>query len=188
MNSIEHLAHQFLIAMPNLQDPTFHQTVMYICQHDASGAIGIIINRPMQSVKLKEIFEQIGITSNNTVANELPVLFGGPVQQERGFILHTTQGEWNSSLELADRISVTTSKDILEAIANDKGPEQVIIALGYAGWSAGQLENEIKENTWILAPVNKDIIFDLPFSERWQAAAALIGVDIRSISDATGHA
>lgn len=188
MELIENLSHHFLVAMPNLQDPTFHQCVMYICQHDESGAIGIIINRPLQSVKVKEIFNQIGIECANEAANEKPVLFGGPVQQERGFILHSSQGTWDSSIEMGDRISVTTSKDILQAIAEDRGPEQVLVALGYAGWAAGQIEQEIKENTWIATPANKDILFEVPFTERWQAAAALIGIDIQTISGETGHA
>lgn len=179
------LQNQFLIAMPAMQDPHFHKTVSYICEHNEQGAIAIIINRPFDFY-LNDVLEELEITV--TSRRNYPVYYGGPVHQERGFVLHSPEGEWRSTLKLADNLHVTTSRDILEAIAQDNGPEQVLVALGYAGWGAEQLETEIAQNAWLNAPVSTDIIFNTPANQQWQKAAALLGIDINAISGDAGHA
>lgn len=182
------LMNQFLIAMPNLEDPNFSHTVTYICEHNEQGAMGIIINRPMKT-QLGEIFMHMGIESTDSAINQLPVYEGGPVQPERGFVLHRPIGRrWESSLTIAEDIAVATSMDILGAMAKAKGPKQALIALGYAGWGAGQLEHEILNNAWLHSPVSTEILFNTPSAERWQAAAALIGVDVNLIMNQPGHA
>ena len=177
---------QFLIAMPMLMDPNFFRTVIYICEHNESGAIGITINRPL-TVTLSDVLSQMNITSSNADVNGLPVLFGGPIHQERGFVIHQPVGNWRSSVVTADNLAVTTSQDVLEAIADEKGPEDYVISLGYSGWQPGQLEAEIANNYWLYCPVNTDILFHVPFGDRWMAAAALIGVDVNRLSNDVGH-
>ncbi|RME35437.1 MAG: YqgE/AlgH family protein [Gammaproteobacteria bacterium] len=181
------LTNQLLIAMPTLLDPNFHQTVTYICAHNEEGAMGIVINRPM-SIALGEVLEQLELRTDNPDIEKQIVYQGGPVQKDRGFILYPGGGEWDSSIPISDRIAVATSRDILEAIAQGRGPQETLIALGYAGWGAGQLEQEISENAWLVAPLDEEILFRLPHEQRWEAAAALVGVDLRQISDQIGHA
>lgn len=177
---------QFLIAMPMLMDPNFFRTVIYICEHNESGAIGIIVNRPL-TVTLSDVLSQMNITSAAVNVNSFPVLFGGPIHQERGFVIHQPVGNWRSSVVTADNLAVTTSQDILEAIATEKGPEDYVISLGYSGWQPGQLEVEVASNYWLCCPVNTDILFRVPFNDRWAAAAALIGVDVNKLSSDVGH-
>jgi len=177
---------QFLIAMPMLMDPNFFRTVIYICEHNESGAIGIIVNRPL-TVTLSDVLSQMNITSNSMNVNGMPVLFGGPIHQERGFVIHQPVGSWRSSVVTADNIAVTTSQDILEAISAEKGPEDYIISLGYSGWQPGQLEVEVANNYWLCCPVNADILFHVAFANRWAAAAALLGVDVNKLSNDVGH-
>ena len=155
------LANHFLIAMPALSDPHFAKTVTYICQHGPEGALGIIVNRPSE-LKVGDIMEQMNISIANAALASMPIYFGGPVQPERGFVLHEPMGRWDSTLEVSSRLSLTTSKDILEAIARDEGPRKILIALGYAGWGSGQLEKEIVENSWLNAPAETSIIFEHP--------------------------
>jgi putative transcriptional regulator len=181
------LTNHFLIAMPRLEDPNFFHTVTYICEHNRDGAMGIVINRPME-LHLGDIFEQLEIQVSSPKATEQPVYLGGPVQSDRGFVLHDSATEWSSTLRINSEISVTTSLDILEAIAADKGPKNILVALGYAGWGAGQLESELAQNAWLSGPAQSDIIFDRPSQERWQAAADLLGVDLNLLSGDTGHA
>ncbi len=183
----ESLKNQLLIAMPNLADPNFFHTVTYICDHGDSGAMGIVINRPTE-IKVSEVLEQmqIDVTTEETVQEA--VFLGGPVEEQRGFVLHTGARRWDSTLRVADDVSVTTSRDILEAMANGEGPAQSLIALGYAGWGAGQLEQEMLENAWLTVPADKAILFDLPPTQRWEAAAKLLGVDLSLLSGDTGHA
>jgi len=181
------LTNQFLIAMPNLEDPNFEHTVAYVCEHNEQGAMGIIINRPMKT-QLGEILMHMGIESSLTDINHQAVYEGGPVQSERGFVIHFPAGQWESSLTISENIAVATSTDILTAMANNQGPENALVALGYAGWSAGQLEDEILDNTWLHGPASSDILFHLPSEQRWAAAAALLGVDLNLISHQTGHA
>jgi len=186
MNQPHYLNNQFIIAMPSLADPTFSHTVTFLCQHNQEGALGIVINKPT-SMKLGDIFDQMNITVTSPTASSAPLFAGGPVQQDRGFVLHTPSGEWNASMAISDSISLTTSRDILEAIAIDQGPEHFLVALGYAGWSEGQLEKEIKENAWLNTPYGQKILFDTPINLRWNAAANQIGIDINRLTTPAGH-
>jgi putative transcriptional regulator len=181
------LTNQFLIAMPGLMDGNFSHSVTYICEHDDNGSLGITINRP-SDICLGEIFEQLEIDCDDPVITRQPVYIGGPVHQDRGFLLHTPPGNWDSTLKITNHISVTTSRDILEAIARGFGPEQVIIALGYAGWGPGQLEFEMSENAWLSCPSNENILFNTPPEKRWEEAAKLLGIDLQLLSSDTGHA
>lgn len=181
------LTNHFLIAMPSLEDGNFSHSVTYICEHNDNGSLGITINRP-SDIRLGEIFEQLEIDCHDTSITEQEVYIGGPVQQDRGFLLHSPPGEWDSSMRVTDDISVTTSRDILEAIADGRGPEHVIIALGYAGWGPGQLEHEMSENAWLSCPSNEQILFHTSADKRWEAAASLLGIDLQLLSNDTGHA
>ncbi len=181
------LANHFLIAMPSLSEGDFSQSVTFICEHDENGALGIVINRP-SNIGFDEILYQLQITSNKLQSQNKVILNGGPVQMDRGFILHSPIGNWDSSLKVTDSIAVTTSKDIMQAIANDEGPKNSLIALGYAGWGPGQLEHEMSENTWLSCPANEAILFNTPINKRWKAAAMLLGIDLQLISNQTGHA
>jgi len=181
------LANHFLIAMPSLADPNFHQTVTYICEHNEDGALGIVINRPTD-LKLGELLDHLGFEARKTETEERTVYLGGPVQRERGFVLHEPGGDWDSSMQVSNEITVTTSKDILEAIAEERGPKRYLIALGYAGWGAGQLEDEMAENAWLSGPADAEILFGKDSEQRWRAAAALLGVDLSLLSQDTGHA
>jgi putative transcriptional regulator len=181
-----YLNNQFIIAMPNLADHHFSHTVTYLCQHNADGALGIVINRSAD-MKLGEIFEQMAIPVTSLAAAETPVFAGGPVQQERGFVLHPTGGDWAISMPVSDTISLTTSRDIIEAIAIGKGPEQYFVALGYAGWGGGQLEKEILANSWLHTPFGEHVLFDTPIDLRWKTAASQIGIDINLLTASAGH-
>jgi putative transcriptional regulator len=187
MQPDSNLTNHFLIAMPRLEDPNFFHTVTYICEHSEDGAMGIVINRPME-LHLADIFEQLEIPVTSDLIAEQPVYNGGPVQSDRGFVLHDSGSEWASTLRVTPHISVTTSLDILEAIAAGKGPKHNLIALGYAGWGAGQLENELAQNAWLNGPAESQIIFERASEERWQAAADLIGIDLNLLSGDAGHA
>jgi putative transcriptional regulator len=181
------LTNHFLIAMPRLEDPNFFHTVTYICEHTTDGAMGIVINRPMD-LHLADIFDQLEIQISANDVAEQPVYIGGPVQSDRGFVLHESTTKWASTLQVTAEISVTTSLDILEAIATGKGPRHNLVALGYAGWGAGQLESELAQNAWLSGPAKSEIIFNRASEERWQAAADLLGVDLNLLSGDTGHA
>jgi putative transcriptional regulator len=181
------LTDHFIIAMPGLMDENFNQAVTYICEHDDNGTFGIIINRESE-ITLDDVMQQMHIPYHQD-NNKKPLVYtGGPVQANRGFILHRPTGNWDSSLIVNDSVALTTSRDILEAIADDKGPQDNIIALGYAGWGPGQLEQEMASNTWLSCPAEEQIIFDTPVEERWQAAAKLLGVDLQLLSNDAGHA
>lgn len=187
MTDNTYLNNQFLIAMPGLQDPHFFHTVTYLCQHNQEGALGIVINRPT-GMKLKDIFDQMGIETDLEHIASTPVFAGGPVQQERGFVIHSPcQKQWDSSIATSDTIILTSSRDVLEAIAKGEGPEHFLIALGYAGWGSGQLEKEIVENAWLNTPCGEAILFDTPISERWNAAASQLGIDINRLTTSAGH-
>ncbi len=181
------LTDQFLIAMPSLKDPNFEKTVTYICAHNEEGAMGIVINKPLD-IELGEIFEQMEINTSNAIAKQKPVYQGGPVHIDRGFILHKSATSWDSSIIVSDKISVTTSKDILEAMAQGEGPEDALIALGYAGWDSGQLEEEILHNAWLNGPADQDIIFHTPYQDCWHVAVKHLGVDLEKLSSDVGHA
>jgi putative transcriptional regulator len=184
---IVNLTNQLLIAMPGLVDPNFSQTVTYIFSHDDQGAMGIVINRPL-NMDLGEILEQMDLAAANNQISTMPVYNGGPVKADRGFVIHKPDPRWHSSIIVSDHVQVTTSKDILESLANGQGPEKCFIALGYAGWEAGQLEQELMENCWLNAPSGEQIIYDTPFERRWEFAAAQLGFKLQNLSSQTGHA
>ena len=181
------LANRLLIALPSLADPNFSRTVSLICQHDADGAMGLVINRPSEYT-LGEVFEQMGIAADDPVLCERQVLTGGPVHPERGFVLHDGAQRWDSTLEIVDGLYVTTSRDVLEALARGDGPAHSTIVLGCAGWGAGQLEQELIDNAWLTAESDPEVLFSLPLDARWQAAAGRIGVDLMRVTDYSGHA
>ncbi|MEY3881947.1 MAG: hypothetical protein RIQ94_2743 [Pseudomonadota bacterium] len=187
MNPANYLTNQFIVAMPTLADPLFFRTVTYLCQHNAEGALGIVINK-LTDMKLGEVFKQMDINVTYPPAAEASVFAGGPVHQERGFVVHTACGDWQATLPVSNTISLTTSRDVLEAIAAGEGPEQYLVALGYAGWGAGQLEKEILDNAWLNTPYGKQVIFDTPVNLRWTAAAEQIGIDINQLTAPAGHA
>lgn len=181
------LTHHFLIAMPAMQEGFFAGTLTYICEHDENGALGLVINRPI-SLTLAEMFEQIKIPLHQPRLGKMPVHVGGPVQVERGFVLHDTRQDWQSTLRINDRLGLTTSKDILEALGEGRGPDNILVTLGYSGWEPGQLEHEINENIWLTVPANEHILFKLPAEERLAAAMALLGVNYSMLVEDAGHA
>jgi putative transcriptional regulator len=181
------LTNHFLIAMPTLADPNFSRTVTYICAHNDEGAMGIVINRPLE-LALGEVLSQMDLKSTIPDVNRLPVYLGGPVHTDRGFVIHRPASEWNSTIAISADVAVSTSRDILEAISHGSGPRDTLIALGYAGWAAGQLEHEMAQNAWLSGPADIEIIFNIPAARRWQRAADLIGIDLSAISHDVGHA
>jgi putative transcriptional regulator len=181
------LANQLLVALPALDDPNFSRSVTLICQHDEDGAMGVVVNRNSEYT-LGDVFGQMGIeTSDDALLGQI-VLAGGPVHPERGFVLHDGDRRWDSTLAISDGLYVTTSRDVLEAIASGTGPARATVALGCAGWGAGQLEYELTENTWLTVPADAELLFDTPLEGRWQAAAGRIGVDMMQVADYSGHA
>jgi len=181
------LRNHFLLAMPNLREGIFFQSITYICEHDVNGAMGIVINQPLE-LSVAEMFEHLQIKSRG-VGFEVAVMAGGPVQTDHGFVLHrNTEHNWEASLDVTPEITLTTSRDILKAIAEGNGPPDHLIALGYAGWSPGQLENELAHNSWLTLPAHPEIIFSTPCQQRHSAAAAILGVDMNLISAQAGHA
>jgi putative transcriptional regulator len=181
------LTHHFLIAMPAMQEGVFAGTLTYICEHNENGALGIVVNRPI-SLMLGDMFDQVNIPLKQPGLAKMPVHYGGPVQTERGFVLHDTPGNWESTLRIKDKLALTTSRDILEAIGTGKGPRNLIVTLGYAGWDQGQLEHEITENIWLTVPASEHILFDLPAEERLAAAMELLGVSYATLMEDAGHA
>jgi putative transcriptional regulator len=181
------LTNHLLVAMPWSSDPNFADTVTLICEHGEKGALGIVLNKPLP-MKLGEVLNQMHLTPSTEAIGDRAVLRGGPLYQDRGFVLHRPGGKWDSSHRISDQIQVTTSRDVLAAIAKGEGPKDAFIALGYAGWEAGQLEREIKENAWLTLPLDETLLFELPHEDRWQAAWRLLGVDVGRISLVPGHA
>lgn len=181
------LTNHFLIAMPSLADPNFYHTVTYICAHNEDGAMGIIINRPLD-LSLGEVLAQMKITASSESIERMPIYQGGPVFTNRGFVLHQPLKSWDSCISITDDLGIATSRDILQSIATGTGPDKSLIALGYAGWAPGQLEQEIKDNAWLNTPADTGIIFNTPHELRWQAAAGLAGVDLEKLSIDVGHA
>ena len=187
MDTSNSLSNHFLIAMPTLDDPNFHHTTTYICEHNEEGALGVVINRPLE-IQLGEILRHMDITTDDETIQNQTIYMGGPVQSDRGFVLHEPIGNWEATLKVTDTIGITSSRDILADIALGKGPDHAIITLGYAGWGAGQLEQELAANTWLSGPASSKIVFDTPSEQRWLAAAALLGIDLNLISSDSGHA
>jgi len=180
-------ANQLLIALPALSDPNFARSVTLICQHDAEGAMGIVVNRTSEYT-LGEVLQQMHIEGGDEALRARVVLAGGPVHPERGFVLHDGGMQWDSTLAITEQLFLTTSRDILEAMARGDGPDNAIVALGCAGWGSGQLEHELTENDWLTAPADAELLFELPLDARWQAAAGRIGVDFAHLADYAGHA
>ncbi|MFZ5656200.1 MAG: YqgE/AlgH family protein [Pseudomonadota bacterium] len=182
------LANQLLIALPSLAEPSFSKSVALICQHDEDGALGIVMNRPSEYT-VGEVLEQMGLSGGSDALRSQVVLNGGPVHRERGFVIHDGGTRWDSTLAIGEDLWLTTSREILEAMARGEGPEHAVIALGCAGWGAGQLEQELTvDNSWLTAPADPDLLFDTPLEQRWEAAAGRIGVDFARLADYAGHA
>lgn len=187
MQSDSSLTNQLLIAMPGMADPNFSTTVTLICEHNDDGALGIIINRPT-TLKLGGLFEQLDVEDGDPGTAEGPVLSGGPVGIERGFVLHGPEQSYENTLAVSNDIRLTLSRDIIDAMATGQGPDPTLVALGYAGWEPGQLEDEMLANAWLSVPATPEIVFDTPFGERWDSAARTLGIDIASMSTDAGHA
>lgn len=187
MNTSSYLTNHFLIAMPALQDPNFAQSVTYICEHNEQGAMGIVINH-LSDISMAEVFEQLNLHCDDERLTMSSVFAGGPVERERGFVLHEPVGNWEATLAITDSLALTSSLDILRAMAENKGPSRALVALGYAGWGAGQLEQEMINNAWLSGPANTNVIFELPVAKRWYAAAESLGVDLNKLSTDVGHA
>jgi putative transcriptional regulator len=186
------LTNQFLIAMPGMADPTFAGSVVYLCEHTENGALGLVINKPVD-IKLRNLFEKVELSLTRDDIADAPVFFGGPVQTERGFVLHERLGgegsPYNSTLSIAGgELDMTTSKDVLEALAEGAGPKRLLVTLGYSGWGAGQLEDELSRNGWLTVDADPKVIFDTPIEQRYERAVALLGIDPRMLSQEAGHA
>jgi putative transcriptional regulator len=186
------LTNQFLIAMPGMVDENFAGAVVYMCQHTPEGALGLVINKPID-IKLKNLFEKVELPlAGGEPIGEQPVYFGGPVQTERGFVLHEKQpsagSRYSSTLSIAGGLEMTTSKDVLEAMSSGGGPRRVLVTLGYSGWGAGQLEDELGRNGWLTVDADPAIIFDTPIEKRYDRAVSLLGIDPRMLSSDAGHA
>ena len=186
MHSID-LTNHFLIAMPAMSDPFFAKALIFVAEHNEQGALGLIVNRPLD-LTLAALLERINISFEAPTVGEFPVLFGGPVQTERGFVLHQPIGDWQSTLAVTPELGLTSSRDVLESLATDARPAQITVALGYSGWGAGQLERELAENAWLTVPADTRIIFDLPCEERLPAAMERLGIDITHLAGSAGHA
>lgn len=185
------LTNQFLIAMPGMSDGNFAGTVVYMCEHSDKGALGLVINRPID-IDLKHLFEKVDLSLDRSDLASTPVYFGGPVQTERGFVLHESLddegGHYNSTLKITDGLEMTTSRDVLEALSNGAGPRRVFITLGYSGWGAGQLEEELARNGWLTVDAQPDIIFETPVEQRYDKALSLLGIDRSFLMGEAGHA
>jgi putative transcriptional regulator len=189
-SSTLNLANHFLIAMPAMQDPVFGGTVVYVCEHNENGVLGVVINKPTD-MTMEVLFDRIDLKlaagSDTPIINE-PIMFGGPVQDDRGFVLQTPGAHYSSSLTVTDEIAFTTSIDVLEAVAKGDGPERMLVSIGYSGWSPGQLEDEIGRNGWLTVGASADILFDFPIEQRYVAAIKLLGIDPLMLASEAGHA
>ena len=186
------LTNQFLIAMPGMGDDTFAGAVVYLCEHTENGALGLVINKPID-IKLSTLFQKVELSLDSAALGEQPVFYGGPVQTERGFVLHERLGDAespysSSTLSVPGGLEMTTSKDVLEALSAGAGPRRLLVTLGYSGWAAGQLEDELGRNGWLTVDATPEIIFDTPVEQRYDRAVALLGFDPRMLSPEAGHA
>lgn len=181
------LTDNFLIAMPTLEDPYFSSALVYVCEHNDNGALGIIVNRPID-LNLAGLFEKVDITLERPELADLPVYFGGPVQLDRGFVLHRPVGLWQSTMQINSEVGLTSSRDILASMAKEALPGDFLVSLGYAGWDAGQLEDELAQNSWLTVPAKPSILFELPPEERLPAAMQKLGISFSQLSDVAGHA
>ncbi|WP_462155278.1 YqgE/AlgH family protein [Pseudoalteromonas piscicida] len=182
------LANHFLVAMPSMDDPFFNHTVTYLCEHSEDGAMGLVVNHPID-ITVGELLDQIDIDNDkSSQAAQVNIYAGGPVHTDRGFVLHTPKFGYASSQELSSEIMITTSKDVLASLTSSHSPEGFIITLGYAGWVSGQLEKELKENTWLVVEADPEIIFNTPPEKRWEKAVQMLGIDVAQLSSQAGHA
>ncbi|MGW8394430.1 MULTISPECIES: YqgE/AlgH family protein [unclassified Pseudoduganella] len=184
------LANHFLIAMPSMQDPIFGGTVVYVCEHNENGVLGVVINKPTD-MTMEVLFDRIDLEVSSAAERHLesePIMFGGPVQDDRGFVLHTPGAHYSSSLTVTNDVAFTTSIDVLEAVARGQGPERMMVSIGYAGWSPGQLEDELARNGWLTVAADPRIVFDVPIEDRYQAAIKLLGFDPLMLNSEAGHA
>jgi putative transcriptional regulator len=181
------LAGQLLVAMPQMADPRFARSVVYLCAHSADGAMGLVVNRLIDSLTFRSLLEQIGV-EQAVVTDDMPVHFGGPVESSRGFVLHTADYVQDSTLVIEDDIALTATIDVLKAIARGQGPQRRVLALGYAGWGAGQLDAEIQANGWLLVPADVELVFGIDNDTKWERAIAKIGIDLTLLSSEAGHA
>lgn len=186
MQSVNLTSH-FLIAMPAMMDPHFARSLTFICEHNEQGALGVVVNRPID-MTLDTLLKQIEIDHPAAACAALPVHYGGPVQIDRGFVLHQPAGKWQSTLKVGADIGLTTSKDVLEAVARGEGPAQILVTLGYAGWAPGQLEHELAQNAWLTVAADAQVLFNTPAPKRYDASLKLLGIDLAMLSDAAGHA
>ncbi|WP_213990665.1 YqgE/AlgH family protein [Sodalis sp. dw_96] len=185
------LQHHFLIAMPSLQDPLFKRSVIYVCEHNDEGAMGLIINKPVEQFTVESVLLKLKITPTDrdpAIRLDKPVFAGGPLADDRGFILHTPCEGFGSSISISEETMITTSKDVLETLGTAQQPQDVLVALGYSGWEKGQLEEEVLENAWLTIPADSDILFRTPIASRWREAARKLGIDIHNIANEAGHA
>lgn len=191
MEDTVNLKNHFLVAMPSMADERFQHSVVYMCEHNEDGAMGLVINQPI-NISIAKMLDQIEVEREQDVTHPVsldqPVLFGGPVSEDRGFVLHKNLKLYGSSIQLSDELTVTTSKDILSTLGTTEEPEQFIVALGYAGWDAGQLEQELAENSWLTIEADPKVIFDTPINERWEKALKQMGIDALNLSADVGHA
>jgi putative transcriptional regulator len=181
------LTDHFLIAMPAMTDPYFSKALIYIAEHNAQGALGLIVNRPID-MTLATLFEKIDVPLELKEFSQLPVFFGGPVQTDRGFVLHRPVGEWQSTLAVNRDIGLTSSRDVLQSVARSGEPSEMLVTLGYSGWASGQLEHELAQNAWLTVAADQRILFDLPFEERLPSAMEVLGIDFTHLADNAGHA
>ena len=181
------LAGQLLVAMPQMADPRFARSVVYLCAHSVDGAMGLVVNRLIDSLSFHNLLEQIGV-EQETATGDMPIHFGGPVESSRGFVLHTTDYVQDSTLVIEDEIALTATIDVLKAIARGDGPRRRVLALGYAGWAAGQLDAEIQANGWLLVPADLDLVFGVDNETKWERAIAKLGIDLTLLSSEAGHA
>jgi len=184
------LANHFLIAMPTMQDPVFGGTVVYVCEHNENGVLGVVINKPTD-MTMQVLFDRIDLKLQEGLGRGVvdePIMFGGPVQDDRGFVLHTPGGRYSSSLTVTDEVAFTTSIDVLEAVAAGDGPQRMLVSIGYSGWSPGQLEDEISRNGWLTVGADPRILFDMPVEDRYMAAIKLLGFDPLMLTSEAGHA
>ncbi len=186
MSGFASLRNRLLIAMPGMKDPNFIKGVALVCEHTEEGALAILINQPI-SLTFSEVLSHMDLPSGDDDLGDKLVLFGGPVQQERGFVIHKPIGKWRASLPVNEDVAVTASRDVLEAISESRGPKKMLTCLGYTGWGAGQLEQEMADNLWLDVPLDETLIFDVPYEGRWKAAAKLLGFDIAHLSGEVGH-
>ena len=187
--AFQSLSNQFLIAMPELEDPNFYRTVTLICQHDENGALGVIINRTVDSLSINDVLRQFSLPKPESGhLGHQPIYVGGPVHNELGLVLHRGLGDWQSTLMVGDQLGLTSSRDVLEAIAHSSGPDNCLLVLGYAGWGAGQRDFEIQQNAWLTVSADPRIIFEVDVEQRWAQAATSLGVDITTLSTGAGHA